>query len=308
VDLGYLATDKTGTLTKGVFAVSAIHPVDISKEELLEYATAVESRSNHPLASALLHGVDAGAYASKVSEYSEVAGKGVKGVYQGHTVLCGNDSFLEEEGIEVLEAKEVGSHLHVAVDHKYAGYLVLADELRKETKQMVERLRQDGVAIALLSGDKEANVQAVAKDLNLDVYQAELLPEEKTKRLEAILASKEKKTVAYMGDGINDAASIRMADVGIAMGGIGSDLAIENADVVIMKDDPSKVADARNIAKLVRGYAIFDIVFALLIKLTILILAVTVPNYPMIVSSLADTGLTLLLVGITMSLLHRKVR
>ena len=194
------------------------------------------------------------------------------------------------------------------MDHKYAGYLVLADELRKETKQMVERLHQDGVAIALLSGDKEANVQAVAKDLNLDVYQAELLPEEKTKRLEAILASKEKKTVAYMGDGINDAASIRMADVGIAMGGIGSDLAIENADVVIMKDDPSKVVDARNIAKLVRGYAIFDIVFALLIKLTILVLAVTVPNYPMIVSSLADTGLTLLLVGITMSLLHRKVR
>ena len=308
VDLGYLATDKTGTLTKGVFEVSAIHAIDISQEELLEYATAVESRSNHPLASALLRGIDAGVYASKVSDYSEVAGKGVKGVYQGHSILCGNASFLEESGIRTTEAKEVGSHLHVAVDGKYAGYLVLADELRKETKEMVERLHQDDVKIALLSGDKEANVQAVAKDLSLDVYEAELLPEEKTKRLEAILDEKEKKTVAYMGDGINDAASIRMADVGIAMGGIGSDLAIENADVVIMKDDPSKVVDARNIAKLVRGYAIFDIVFALLIKLAILVLAVSVPNYPMIVSSLADTGLTLLLVGITMSLLHRKVR
>ena len=305
--LGYLVTDKTGTLTNGDFALSESKAIHGSEEELLELAKAAESRSNHPIATAIKLAGGASYDESLLTSYTEVAGRGIACTYKGQEVLVGNARLLEENHVEFETVNAVGSIVYVAANHKYRGFLVCRDTLRNQSKEMVERLHQAKVQITMLTGDKETVAEGVSQELGLDEYHAELLPQDKTRLLQEKIHAADQ-AVAYMGDGINDAASIAVSDVGIAMGGAGSDLAIDNADVVIMDDNPLKVAFALSIASKVRGQVLFNIIFSLCVKLTILLLSIFLPGFPMWIAVLADTGLTMVLILITMGLLRRKIR
>ena len=305
--LGYLVTDKTGTLTNGDFVLSESKAIHGSEEELLELAKAAESRSNHPIATAIKLAGGVSYDESLLTSYTEVAGRGIACTYKGQEVLVGNARLLEENHVEFETVNAVGSIVYVAANHKYRGFLVCRDTLRNQSKEMVERLHQAKVQITMLTGDKETVAEGVSQELGLDEYHAELLPQDKTRLLQEKIQAADQ-AVAYMGDGINDAASIAVSDVGIAMGGAGSDLAIDNADVVIMDDNPLKVAFALSIASKVRGQVLFNIIFSLCVKLTILLLSIFLSGFPMWIAVLADTGLTMVLILITMGLLRRKIR
>jgi Cd2+/Zn2+-exporting ATPase len=306
-NLGVLVSDKTGTLTYGDFRVSKVVPFNLSEKDFANDLRAAECRSNHPLAKAILKGTNPDSYSSELTAYEEIAGQGEKATYQGHQLLAGRKSLLQKAGILVPEANETGSLVYLAVDGKYAGYVVLNDTIRKESAPLIKGLKSLGVKTVMLTGDKEKSAEAVTQELGIDECHSELLPEEKTKLLKEKIADNSK-SVAYIGDGINDAPSIILADVGVAMGGIGSDMAIDSADVVIMNDDPSKVVTALKIAKLTRRRAIEDIVIALSVKLAIMICAIAIPNFPLLIAVLADTGLTMILVIYSCLLLLHKVR
>ncbi|MCQ2801484.1 MAG: cadmium-translocating P-type ATPase [Bacilli bacterium] len=309
--VGTLFIDKTGTLTYGNFEVSELVPVEVSEKELETALLAAESRSNHPIAKAICLHKNVSSLALLQKNYEEVPGLGVKTEFEGNVILAGNVDLLKNEGIVVKEADVGGTAIYVAKNGKYIGHVVLKDVVRDKAKLLVKKLNEMGIKIVLLSGDKETTVKEVADAVGIKEYHAKLLPQDKTKYVEKAIDFAEKgHLIAFAGDGINDTPSIIRADVGFAMGGIGSDVAVENSDVVIMQDHPLKIYDSIKIAKKTKFVAIFNIVFALLIKVVVisLILADVLGKASMLVAVLADTGLTVLLTLHSLSLIYRKIK
>ena len=308
IQMKKLICDKTGTLTHGSFSVQKIVS-NIKEKEFLEYLYASECLSTHPIAKAICHGQNLKKIAANVSNFEEISGKGTSIIYQGESIISGNLKYMKDNRINVPETNETGTIVYTAYDHKYIGYVVISDELKKDAQPMVNLLHSDGVEIILLTGDKEENAKAICNELGIDRYKAELMPEEKTESLVQEMSPNGKYAVGFIGDGINDAASIRRSDIGIAMGGIGSDVAVENADIVIMNDDPAKVWDAIKIGRMARNTALFNIITALSIKIALeIVIACIGDKVPMFVAVLADTGLTVLLVLNSLFLLYRQVK
>ena len=312
ISLKKLVTDKTGTLTEGTFEIVKINPIGVSEEQLIEVLQAAERLSHHPVGKAIC-AYDTGKHSeSSVSDFEEIAGYGVYASYQNKSVLAGNSRLLDEYLVEYQKAEESGVVVYCAYDDKYIGYVVLSDKLKADSKEMVAGLNKMGVDVILLTGDKEENAREMANELGIKNYHSELLPDQKIEYLEKELSPKY--ATGFIGDGINDAASIKRADVGFAMGVIGSDSAVENADVVIMTDHPSKVLDTVKIAKIARHTAVFNIVAALFIKIGIEVAAMISTSLghpdviPMWVAVLADTGLTVALVINSLLILYRKIR
>lgn len=306
VDIRKIVTDKTGTLTEGEFQIVKV--VSKNKEEMLKYLKASEALSTHPIGKAICKDYEID---QLVSDFLEKPGLGIEAKVNGKKVYAGNAKLLKDNGVKFEEASENGSIVYCALEDKYLGYVVLSDQIKEDSKYMVEALKKENIEVILLTGDKEENAKALANELGISRYKSELLPEEKRNYLEAEL-SKDYAT-GYVGDGINDAASIKIADVGFAMGAIGSDAAVESADVVIMTDHPSKVYESVKIAKIARHTSIFNIVMALTIKLSIEIAAIVTSLLgrgeliPMWLAVLADTGLTVLLVINSLLILYRKI-
>ena len=307
-NLRKVITDKTGTLTQGVFVIQKVVTADgIKEQDLLNALYAAECLSTHPIAKAICHDVDVKALAAKQSEYKEIAGFGVMTTFEGQTIYAGNIAFMKKTGVNIDAATEQGTIVYCQKDGQYLGYVVLNDEVKKEAYDMVRLLHKEKMEVILLTGDKEENALALQKELGLDRIYSELTPEQKTLILEQEMAN-EHHNVAFVGDGINDAPSIMRSDVGFAMGAIGSDIAVQNADVVIMNDNPAKVYESVKIARIARHTAIFNIVFALLVKAIVAILVI-IPqiSIPMMVPVIADTGLTVLLVLNSLFILYRKL-
>lgn len=263
--------DKTGTLTKGVFEVVQIQEVEsvCTKEELLEYAAICESFSNHYIAKSIVSSYGKNINQSKVSKHEEIAGFGIQALIQDKKILCGNEKLLEKYHIDFTKQESIGTVVYLAIEEKFAGYLVLCDEVKESTRGLVEKLKKQGIKkVVMLTGDNRNIAQEIAKKIGLDQVFAELLPENKATQLEII--KKEAKKVAYIGDGINDGPVIALADVGISMGK-GSDVAIETSDIVLMTDEPSKLVDGLQVAKKTRRIVTQNIVFAIAIKILFLL-------------------------------------
>ena len=311
-NLNKIITDKTGTLTQGIFKIQRVVPAEgVSKDELLEALYAAESLSTHPIAKAICHDVNVREIAAQQSEYKEIAGAGVMTSYKGDYIYAGNYKFMGQTGVNVTKAEEQGTVVYCQKEGKYLGYIVLNDEVKKESYDMVRLLHKEKMEVVLLTGDKNENALALQKELGIDRVYSELTPEQKTLILEKEMADS-KSNVAFVGDGINDAPSIMRSDVGFAMGAIGSDIAVQNADVVIMNDNPAKVYESVKIARIARHTAIFNIVFALLVKAIVAVLVIVLPitintQVPMVVPVIADTGLTVVLVLNSLFILYRKV-
>ena len=304
-----LVTDKTGTLTKGVFEISKIVPIGVKEDFLLDVMSSVESLSNHPIGKTIAKLKKS----SVLSEnFEELAGLGVCAEYKGDMVLIGNSKLLNEYEVEFEEVDENGVVVYCVYDGKYIGYLVISDEVRESSKELVSSLQNSGVDVVLLTGDKEHNTQKLCNELGIKKYYSSLLPDQKIECLEKELSNKY--ATGFIGDGINDAASIKRADIGFAMGAIGSDAAIESADVVIMNDEPMKVYDSIRIAKIARHTSIFNIIFALSVKLGVELAAIITSLLgkgeliPMWAAVLADTGLTVLMVINSLLILYRKIK
>ncbi|BAY30660.1 cadmium-translocating P-type ATPase [Nostoc carneum NIES-2107] len=261
--------DKTGTLTQGVFKVVNIIPENgRNQQELLELAAKIESHSNHPIAQSIREAYQGKIDASSVEDYQEIAGYGISAKVEKQLVLAGSDRLLHRENIAHDVCNTEGTVIHLAVNHIYAGYIAIADEVKSDAKEAIQALKRIGVRnTVMLTGDNQAIASQIAQQLGIDSYEAELLPEEKVSAIEKLLSKAPKHhTVAFVGDGINDAPVIARADVGIAMGGLGSDAAIETADIVIMTDSPAKVAEAIQISRKTRSIVWQNIIFALGIK------------------------------------------
>ena len=261
--------DKTGTLTKGVFKVAKIVPKnDFTESELMAIAAKAESQSNHPVAKSIREAYGKKIDISEVKDYEEIAGHGIRAKVQNQIVLAGNDRLLHQENIAHDVCNAEGTVVHLAVDNRYAGYILIADEIKEDAAQAISTLKKLGVKqVVMLTGDNQAVADSVANKLGLDSYFAGLLPEGKVEAIEKILSQSGKgNKVVFVGDGINDAPVIARADVGMAMGGLGSDAAIETADIVIMTDAPSKVAEAIQIARKTNNIVWQNIIFAMSIK------------------------------------------
>ena len=266
--------DKTGTLTKGVFNVTAIHPETCGEDRLLELAALAESWSEHPIARSLREAYGKDIDASRVSDVEERSGRGVRAVVDGTEIFVGNDKLMDDIGVSWHPCHRVGTTVHVASEGEYLGHIVISDEVKEDAAQAVADLKALGVArTVMLTGDAKAVGEAVAAQLGLDEVHTQLLPADKVERVEALLEQKTGKgCLAFVGDGINDAPVLSRADIGIAMGGLGSDAAIEAADVVLMDDKPSKIAVAIRIAKKTLVIVRQNIVFALGVKALVLVL------------------------------------
>ncbi len=269
-----IVVDKTGTLTKGTFKVQKIYAKDISKEELLKLTAYCEYNSNHPIAISLKNEYKEKVDVSKIEQVEELTGLGIKAKVFGKQILVGNATLMRENNISFDEIQEIGTIIYVAIEGEYSGYIVISDEIKEEAKQAIDTMKKIGIdKIIMLTGDKNEIAQAVAKKLGIDEVYSELLPTDKYQRLEDIMKNKlGNKKVAFVGDGINDAPSLARSDVGIAMGGIGSDAAIESSDIVIMTDDISKISNAINISKKTIKIVKQNIIFAIGIKILVLVL------------------------------------
>jgi len=267
--------DKTGTLTKGVFNVQEIHPEGVSKEELLELTAHAESYSNHPISLSLKRAYSKEIDNGRISDVEEISGHGVIATVDGKKVMAGNIKLMKMMDIPYFKGELIGTIVHVAVNNKYIGYIVIADEVKEDSAQAIKELKAANIKqTVMLTGDNKSIGSKVAKELGLDKVYAELLPADKVEKLEELFSQKSKKgKLAFVGDGINDAPVLARADIGIAMGGLGSDAAIEAADVVIMTDEPSKIATTMKISKKTLKIAHQNIVFAIGIKIIVLILS-----------------------------------
>ena len=287
--------DKTGTLTRGVFNVTAIHPDHCDQGQLLELAALAECWSDHPISRSLKEAYGREIDAARVSSVEEVAGRGVKAVVDGHTICAGNDKLMEDIGVSWHPCHRVGTTVHVASDGVYLGHIVISDEVKPDAKEAVAALKAAGVRkTVMLTGDAQAVGEDVAKQLGLDEVHTQLLPADKVERVEALLKEVSPKgALAFVGDGINDAPVLSRADIGIAMGGLGSDAAIEAADIVLMDDKPSKIAHAIRIARRTLSIVRQNIVFALAVKLLVLVLS-AVGLVSMWAAVFADVGVSVI--------------
>ena len=289
--------DKTGTLTKGVFNVQEIHPEGVSKEELLELTAHAESYSNHPISLSLKRAYSKEIDNGRISDVEEISGHGVIATVDGKKVMAGNIKLMKMMDIPYFKGELIGTIVHVAVNNKYIGYIVIADEVKEDSAQAIKELKAANIKqIVMLTGDNKSIGSKVAKELGLDKVYAELLPADKVEKLEELFSQKSKKgKLAFVGDGINDAPVLARADIGIAMGGLGSDAAIEAADVVIMTDEPSKIATTMKISKKTLKIAHQNIVFAIGIKIIVLILS-AFGITTMWAAIFADVGVTIIAV------------
>jgi len=290
--------DKTGTLTKGVFKVTKISPKNnVSEAELLEYAAIAESFSNHPIAISILKAYGKEVKKDEMEGYSEISGQGVKVKVSGKEILVGNAKLMVSENISYEKSDLIGTIVHLAIDKKYAGFILISDEIKEDSGKAIKLLRKIGIKkIVMLTGDSRAAGEKIGKDLGIDKVYSELLPQDKVEKLEELSCEKSKSgKLIFVGDGINDAPVLARADVGVAMGGLGSDAAIEAADIVLMTDEPIKLYSAVKIAKRTKLIVMQNIIFALGVKFAVLILA-AVGLASMWAAVFADVGVALLAV------------
>ncbi|MUG86235.1 cadmium-translocating P-type ATPase [Paenibacillus timonensis] len=307
-DVKYVVFDKTGTLTKGAFKVNGIYPQNgWTEQELLRHAAFAEMHSTHPIAQSIREAYVQELNEERVTSYNEISGHGIQVRFDGREVLAGNAKLMNQENIKFTAPSELGTIVHVAIDKQYAGYLVIADEVKADSAQAIRLLKNLGIKkIVMLTGDIKAVGEAVGKKLGVDEVRSELLPQHKVEELEKIDRQKSsKEKIAFVGDGINDTPVLARADVGVAMGGLGSDAAIEAADIVIMTDEPSKLASAIKIAKRTRRIVWQNIIFAMLVKAVFLLLG-AFGVATMWEAVFSDVGVTLLAVLNAMRVLKIK--
>ena len=274
-NVNVIVCDKTGTLTEGVFEVQEISPVDISKDELLMYATYAESFSNHPISLSLKNSYDKKINTKKITDTKEISGKGVYAKIEGKDILVGNEKLMNEYKIIFKKSNFIGTIIYVAIDNKYAGYIGISDKIKDDSYKAIKLFKINNInKIIMLTGDKDEISKNVYNELKLDGYYSELLPQDKVKIVEDLIKEKSNEDkLLFIGDGINDAPVLALSDIGVAMGGIGSDAAIEAADVVIMTDEISKIADAIDISKKTMKIVKENILFAISVKIIVLILS-----------------------------------
>lgn len=289
--------DKTGTLTQGVFEVNGIHHSKMENSRLVEYAALAESASSHPISKSLQMAYGKEIDRSRVSDIQEISGNGVIARVDGHTVAAGNDKLMKRIGVEYINCHSVGTIIHMAIDGKYAGHIVISDVEKPTSRQAIRELRASGIQkTVMLTGDTRRVADQVARDLGVDQVYSQLLPADKVEKVEALLKNKPKKDkLAFVGDGINDAPVLGRADIGIAMGAMGSDAAIEAADVVLMDDDPMKISTAIKISRKCLGIVYQNIVFAIGVKLICLVL-VALGFASMWLAVFADVGVMIIAV------------
>ncbi len=266
--------DKTGTLTKGVFEVQKIHGEGISEEELLKIAAYAENYSNHPISKSIKEAYKKEIDEKKITDSQELSGLGIKARIEDKEVLVGNEKLMKENKIEYTKCNEIGTILYIAINQKFSGYILISDKIKEDAKKTIEELKKNNIKqTVMLTGDKKEVGEYVAKEIGIDKVYTELLPDGKVEKVEELLKTKtEKGKLAFVGDGINDAPVLTLADIGIAMGGLGSDSAIEAADIVIMTDEPSKIISAIKLSKKTMRIVKENIVFAISIKILVLIL------------------------------------
>ena len=267
--------DKTGTLTEGVFKVQKIEAISISNEELLKYAAYAEIFSNHPIALSLKEAYGKKIDSQSITDIKEISGKGVFAKIDGKEILVGNEKLLKEKNIDFNKSNDIGTIVYVVVDNKYCGYIVISDRIKKDSYKAISLLKKNNVKkIVMLTGDKSDISRKVSEELNLDEFHSELLPQDKVKKVEKLMLEKsDGGKLLFIGDGINDAPVLALSDVGVAMGGLGSDAAIEAADIVIMNDEPSKIAEAIKISHKTMRIVKENIVFAITVKMVVLVLS-----------------------------------
>ena len=293
----YMVFDKTGTLTQGVFEVNAVHHNSMDRERLLEYAALAESASSHPISKSLQRAYGKELDRSRVSEIEEISGNGVTALVDGRKVAAGNGKLMQKLGISYKDCHQVGTIIHIAIDGQYEGHIVISDRVKPNSKTALAKLKKNGIVKnIMLTGDGKAMAEHIAADLGVDQVYSELLPGDKVEKVEELLEAKPKKAkIAFVGDGINDAPVLSRADFGIAMGAMGSDAAIEAADVVLMDDEPAKIVKAIKISRKCIGIVYQNIYFAIGVKLLCLFLgAIGVAN--MWAAIFADVGVMVLAV------------
>ena len=269
--------DKTGTLTEGVFDVVKVKPINISEDELIKFASIAEVNSNHPIAKSILNYYNKEIDLNKMEEYEEIAAHGIRVKYENNIILAGNEKLMASNNIKIEKSTDVGTVVYIAINNEFKGYIVIADKIKSDSEEAIRLIKEQGIKeTVMLTGDNKEVASSVAKKLKLDKVFSNLLPNEKVEKIEELYKNRtEKEKIAFVGDGINDAPVLARVDVGIAMGGLGSDAAIEAADVVIMTDEPSKIAQGIKISKKTYKIVWQNIIFALGIKIIVMILGAT---------------------------------
>ena len=269
--------DKTGTLTEGVFDVVKVKPINISEDELIKFASIAEVNSNHPIAKSILNYYNKEIDLNKMEEYEEIAAHGIRVKYENNIILAGNEKLMASNNIKIEKSTDVGTVVYIAINNEFKGYIVIADKIKIDSEEAIRLIKEQGIKeTVMLTGDNKEVANSVAKKLKLDKVFSNLLPNEKVEKIEELYKNRtEKEKIAFVGDGINDAPVLARVDVGIAMGGLGSDAAIEAADVVIMTDEPSKIAQGIKISKKTYKIVWQNIIFALGIKIIVMILGAT---------------------------------
>ena len=267
--------DKTGTLTEGIFEVQKVNPIGYSKEDLLKYTSYAENYSNHPIALSIKEAYGKAINEKLVTKTKELKGKGIVAKVESKEVLVGNEKLMIEYNVDYIKSNDIGTVIHIAIDKKYVGSITISDRIKEDAYKAVKEFRENYVKkIVMLTGDREDISKNVSKELKLDKYYAELLPQDKVKKVESLMKEKSKNgKLVFIGDGINDAPVLALSDIGVAMGGLGSDAAIEVADIVIMTDEPSKLANAIKISKKTMQIVKENIIFAITVKILVLLLS-----------------------------------
>ena len=300
--------DKTGTLTEGVFKVQKINSIGISDEDLLEIAAYAEWYSNHPIAKSVKQEYSKNVEEVKIKNVKEITGKGILASIDEKQVLIGNEKLMQEYNINYEKSKEVGTILYIAIDNVFSGTILISDKIKDDSVKCIELIKTNGIKqTIMLTGDKKEIAENISKKLGIDKVHSELLPDEKVKKMEELLKNKtQNKKIAFVGDGINDAPVLALADIGIAMGGLGSDSAIEAADIVIMTDEPSKISIAIKISKKTMKIVRENIIFAITIKIIVLILS-ALGIATMWEAVFADVGVAIIAILNSLRMLNKKV-
>ena len=300
--------DKTGTLTEGVFNVQKINSIEISEEELLEIAAYAEWFSNHPIAKSIKSAYNKDVEEVKIEDVKEISGKGIRAIIDGKNVLVGNEKLMAENGVEYEKRNDLGTVLYIAIDGAFSGTIVISDRIKDDSIKCIKLIKESGIKnTIMLTGDKKEIAEKMCDELGIDIVHSELLPDGKVEKMERVLERKsQNKKIAFVGDGINDAPVLALADVGIAMGGLGSDSAIEAADIVIMTDEPSKINIAIKISKKTMRIVRENIVLAISVKILVLILS-ALGIATMWSAVFADVGVSIISILNSLRMLNKKI-